>query len=493
MKTMQFHGTEKTLKSKVLYSLQSIKSLLVFAFCFCCFFSIYSPLLPVPGKIAFSQQSSIPFPASPTTIPTNLSHIVFGISGLAYTWDRQLHFNELWWRPGEMRGYVWLDKEPAADATWPETGPLFRVSTSNSSHLGNGRNASAARIARIVVDSYQAVLTDPNAAEVRWFVVGDDDTVFFPENLLAVLRKYDHRQMYYVGSMSESVEQDLEFSYNMAFHGAGFAITYPAAMELARIIDGCLDRYSHHYSSDHLIQSCLSELGVPLTQEPGFHQIDLHEDAHGMLAVHPVVPLVSLHNLNYIKPISPHYKTQHEAVKSLVDVSCLDPGRTLQQCICYERGPGFIWSVSVSWGYSVQLYPWAVAPKDLVKALTTFRSWRTQSLGPFTLDTRQLNLDWPCDLPVLFFLNHAARDGVNWNWTTTEYSRDLKQENGCKSPSSSEAFKVKTVRVKAPQMAPAEWKRAPRRQCCKTVRIEGGEILLVQINQCKPGQSSLSQ
>ncbi|EAZ16907.1 hypothetical protein OsJ_32386 [Oryza sativa Japonica Group] len=35
---------------------------------------------------------------------------------------------------------------------------------------------------------------------------GDNDTVFFPDNLVAVLNKYDHAEMYYVGAPSESVE-----------------------------------------------------------------------------------------------------------------------------------------------------------------------------------------------------------------------------------------------------------------------------------------------
>jgi hypothetical protein len=37
-------------------------------------------------------------------------------------------------------------------------------------------------------------------------VIGDNDTVFFPDNLVAELNKYDHAEMYYVGAPSESVE-----------------------------------------------------------------------------------------------------------------------------------------------------------------------------------------------------------------------------------------------------------------------------------------------
>jgi hypothetical protein len=115
--------------------------------------------------------------------------------------------------------------------------------------------------------------------------MGDDDTVFFPENLVATLRKYDHDEMYYVGAPSESVEQNVMHSYGMAFGGGGFAVSYPAAAELAGAMDGCLDRYSQFYGSDQRVQACLSELGVPLTREPGFHQVRTSYSSHVQLKV----------------------------------------------------------------------------------------------------------------------------------------------------------------------------------------------------------------
>uniref|UniRef100_A0A6V7QT01 Uncharacterized protein n=1 Tax=Ananas comosus var. bracteatus TaxID=296719 RepID=A0A6V7QT01_ANACO len=217
--------------------------------------------------------------------------------GLRAHVDRRRGYTELWWRPGEMRGHVWLDEAPAGP--WPATSPPYRVSA-DASRFGN--RASAARIARIAAEAYRAA-SDPDSGwgggeAARWFVMGDDDTVFFPENLVGVLGKYDHEEMYYIGAPSESVEQDVMHSYAVAFGGAGFAISYPAAAELARIIDACLQRYTNFYGSDERVSSCLSELGIPLTLEPGFHQVDVRGDAYGMLAAHPIAPLVSLHHSN---------------------------------------------------------------------------------------------------------------------------------------------------------------------------------------------------
>jgi hypothetical protein len=79
--------------------------------------------------------------------------------------------------------------------------------------------------------------------DVDWFVMGDDDTLFFADNLVHVLSKYDHRKMYYIGSNSESHLQNILFSYSMAFGGGGFAISYPLAKALTKMQDACLSRY----------------------------------------------------------------------------------------------------------------------------------------------------------------------------------------------------------------------------------------------------------
>uniref|UniRef100_A0A2P2L4V6 Uncharacterized protein n=1 Tax=Rhizophora mucronata TaxID=61149 RepID=A0A2P2L4V6_RHIMU len=199
---------------------------------------------------------------------TNVSHILFGIGGSAKTWNDRRKYNELWWRPNVTRGFVWLDERPPE--SWPETSPPYKISgdTSRFQYTCMYGSRSALRIARIVKESFELGLDD-----VRWFVMGDDDTVFFVENLVMVLGKYDHNQMYYIGGNSESVEQDVIHSYTMAFGGGGFAISYPLAKELGKVLDGCIDRYASFYGSDQKVQGCLSEIGVPVTIEHGFHQV----------------------------------------------------------------------------------------------------------------------------------------------------------------------------------------------------------------------------
>ncbi|KAK4370533.1 hypothetical protein RND71_010008 [Anisodus tanguticus] len=169
-----------------------------------------------------------------------------------------------------MRGVVWLDKNVTIKKD--EGLPEIRISENTTKFLYTNRqgNRSAIRISRVVSETLRL---DPK--DVRWFVMGDDDTVFVVENVVRILSKYDHNQYYYIGSSSESHIQNIFFSYAMAYGGGGFAISYPLAKELEKIQDRCIQRYPGLYGSDDRIQACMAELGVPLTREPGFHQMEI--------------------------------------------------------------------------------------------------------------------------------------------------------------------------------------------------------------------------
>lgn len=103
--------------------------------------------------------------------------------------------------------------------------------------------------------------------------MADDDTIFFLDNLVEVLGRYDHNKYFYIGSNSECVASNFDHSYGMAFGGAGFALSYPLAQVLVKNLDVCIKTYPTLYGSDHILQSCIADLGVSLTQEKGFHQV----------------------------------------------------------------------------------------------------------------------------------------------------------------------------------------------------------------------------
>ncbi|XVE69231.1 hypothetical protein DITRI_Ditri09bG0135700 [Diplodiscus trichospermus] len=174
---------------------------------------------------------------------TNISHLLFGIAGSAYTWNERRAVSSLWWDVNSTRGFFWLDKQPdekeAVNGYETEAGISlpYRISDKDWTRFRYSSSRHAVRIARIILDSFNLEL--PN---VRWFVMGDDDTVFFTHNLVSVLARYDHNQMWYIGGISESVEQNEMHAYDMAFGGGGFAVSYPLAEKLVKALDGCLDR-----------------------------------------------------------------------------------------------------------------------------------------------------------------------------------------------------------------------------------------------------------
>ncbi|KAI4324457.1 hypothetical protein MLD38_029946 [Melastoma candidum] len=415
--------------------------------------------------------------------PTNLSHVLFGIAGSAQMWNDRRLYTELWWLPNVTRGYVWLDEEPLENTTRSPMTPPHRISadTSEFNYTCWYGSRSAIRIARIIKESFELGVDG-----LRWFVMGDDDTVFFTENLITVLGKYDHNQMYYIGANSESVEQDMIHSYTMAYGGGGFAISYPLAKELVRILDGCINRYADLYGSDQKVQGCLSEIGVPVTKELGFHQLDIRGCPYGLLAAHPLAPLVSFHHLDYVEPIFPS-TDRIESVQKLMNAHQLDPSRTLQHSFCYD--PKRNWTVSISWGYTVQLYPTLVPAKELETAFQTFQSWKSWSSEPFTFNTRGMSQN-PCERPVVYFLDEARN--VGRGETLTTYLKYVEKEE-CGRWDYAMVQRVRGFNVSALKFSPRWWSQAPRRQCCQVIgeEEEGEEVEVVRmkIRGCNPMES----
>jgi hypothetical protein len=201
--------------------------------------------------------------------PLTRRHLLFAIASSSKSWPRRKPYLRLWYSPNSTRAFAFLDSAAASD---DDTVPPVVVSadTSQFPYTFRGGLRSAIRVARAVKE-----IVDRDEKDVRWYVFGDDDTVFFVDNLVKTLAKYDHARWFYVGSNSESYEQNVKYSFDMAFGGGGFAISYSLAKVLARVLDSCLVRYAHLYGSDARVFSCLAELGVGLTHEPGFHQVKI--------------------------------------------------------------------------------------------------------------------------------------------------------------------------------------------------------------------------
>ncbi|WCJ19665.1 hypothetical protein M5689_001948 [Euphorbia peplus] len=427
---------------------------------------------PVPNAPEFSNSDHS---------PTNISHILFGISGSVNTWHNRSRYSSIWWNTTETRGFVWMDDNVISDSfkLRQQNFPPYCVSSPEWKRFRYGGSRSAVRIARIISDSFK--LRSPN---VRWFVMGDDDTVYFATNLVAMLGKYDHEQMWYIGGNSESVEQDEMHSYDMAFGGGGFAVSKALAEVLVTVLDDCLDRYYYFWGSDQRIWACVDEIGVPLTLEPGFHQLDIRGNPYGLLAAHPIAPLISLHHLDTLDPLFPH-QNQIDSLNSLNLAYRIDPPRILQQSLCYDYTRK--WSISVSWGYTVQIYPKIFYANDLRRPLQTFKTWRSSSNGPFTFNTQPVNPD-PCESPVVFMLDKAEK--VRHSGSLTSY-QIVKQgpEKTCNATVYQEALSLREIKVSAIRLDPGFWTKddARRRQCCEL--MDRGVIkensLQIRIRKCR--------
>lgn len=160
-----------------------------------------------------------------------------------------------------------MDRSPIEHLPWPSTYPPFRVS-----EYSKGAVPPAIRLFRVIGETFR----EEQEGEVRWYVMADDDTVVLMDNLVEVLSKYDHNKYFYVGMNSEAIVANVVHSFGMAFGGAGYALSYPLAKAVAHNMDLCIKRYPNLYGSDHILHSCLADLGVSLTQENGFHQVHIH-------------------------------------------------------------------------------------------------------------------------------------------------------------------------------------------------------------------------
>ncbi|TYG80624.1 hypothetical protein ES288_D02G231400v1 [Gossypium darwinii] len=405
---------------------------------------------------------------APSRSPTRRHHLLFSIASSAGSFPRRSSYIRLWYTPRDTRAIAFLDQR-LSSSVGPNLPPVVVSGDTRSfPYTFKSGLRSAIRVARVVKEA-----VDRNEKGIRWFVFGDDDTVFVVDNLVKVLSKYDHDKFYYVGSNSESYEQNLKYSFDMAFGGGGFAISYSLGKVLARVLDSCLMRYAHLYGSDSRIWSCLVELGVGLTHEPGFHQVDVRGSIFGMLTAHPLSPLVSLHHLDAMDPIFPNMD-RTRALEHLFKAVKVDSSRILQQTVCYDHFNSL--TVSDAWGYAVQIYEGNQLLPDLLSVQKTFSPWKRGARveDHFLFNTREYPRN-SCQRPLVFFLKSVAS---NKNVVWSNYTRH--SDGKCLRPDAIKS--LKEVKVVSPELD-IEQMMAPRRQCCE-ISSSYDESMIINIKNC---------
>ncbi|KAE9460143.1 hypothetical protein C3L33_07944, partial [Rhododendron williamsianum] len=250
--------------------------------------------------------------------------------------------------------------------------------------------------------------------------------------------------------------------------------------------DGCIQRYPGLYGSDDRIQACMAELGVPLTKEVGFHQFDVYGNLLGLLTAHPIAPLVSLHHLDVVDPIFP-YVSRVQALQRLKVPMKLDSAGLMQQSICYDKSKG--WTVSVSWGYAVQIFRSKISAREMEKPQRTFVNWymSSDSNTGFAFNTRPFIRN-PCQRPNLYMLSNALFN-PSTNRTASEYLKSRALGLECKQKNAGPFGIHRVVVYKKPD--PYLWDKARRRNCCRILPSKKTGTLRIDVGDC--GESEIIQ
>ncbi|KAI3823475.1 hypothetical protein L1987_04913 [Smallanthus sonchifolius] len=272
----------------------------------------------------------------------------------------------------------------------------------------------------------------------------------------------------------------------MAFGGAGFALSYPLAEALVANLDRCLETYPFYFVSDQILSACIADLGVPLTSEKGFHQIDLVHDISGFLSAHPQAPLISLHHLDIATPIFPTMD-RHKSVRHLMTAAKIDQSRLLQQTACYHKQKN--WAFSIAWGYSAYIYETLIPRSILRRPFETFTPWSLKRRPPDYMFNTRLVTNNSCETPHIFFFRSVTRHSNNNNNSNTNIDEIVmtyvrykpRQLPPCSSNHSADYISKIRVYSPATKLNFVE----NRGECCDVLNVDGKNTAEVRIRACK--------
>ncbi|KAK9180445.1 hypothetical protein WN943_029654 [Citrus x changshan-huyou] len=84
---------------------------------------------------------------------------------------------------------------------WPSSCPPFRVNEDITRLNVYLISVAQNRMYHSILKAFRV----ENNKDVKWYVMADDDTLIFVDNLVELLGKYDHTKYYYIGTNSESI------------------------------------------------------------------------------------------------------------------------------------------------------------------------------------------------------------------------------------------------------------------------------------------------
>lgn len=134
-------------------------------------------------------------------------------------------------------------------------------------------------------------------------------------------------------------------------------------------------------------------------------QYDVYGNLLGLLGAHPVTPLVSLHHLDVVDPVYPEM-TRVQAIHHLFEAAKFDSASIIQQSICYDKKRQ--WSITVSWGYVVQIIRGILSPRELEMPTRTFLNWyKRADYTAYAFNTRPVTRH-PCQKPFIYYMKSMS-------------------------------------------------------------------------------------
>ncbi|KAJ3196748.1 hypothetical protein HK101_007870 [Irineochytrium annulatum] len=113
--------------------------------------------------------------------------------------------------------------------------------------------------------------------DAKFYLIADDDTMFFLYNLLRTLTPFNPDDPLYLGYYTELASNDEDHGslVNMAFGGGGVVLSRKAMEIIAPHMNTCEHRYKDIFGGDERLALCLLEHGIHLSPNSHFHQLDL--------------------------------------------------------------------------------------------------------------------------------------------------------------------------------------------------------------------------
>lgn len=146
----------------------------------------------------------------------------------------------------------------------------------------------------------------------EWLAMGDDDTIWFIENLFFLINQFNSSNLIYLGNISDNNSSIQRHGKYYAYGGAGILLSKSLVSLLANYSDVCYKKYSFSFGGDEILGKCIRRmLKVNLTLDEHLHQMDHIGDIYGLLQS-GYNHLITLHHMFTLWEPFPEEHLSHE-------------------------------------------------------------------------------------------------------------------------------------------------------------------------------------